>query len=594
MGGLSRRDFIRSGALAAGALAAGPGFLRSALAAPARAGAGPYGPLLPPNGDGLMLPAGFKSREIARGNQFVAGYPWHIYPDGQATFRSQDGGWILVSNSESLSANGAGSSAIRFGKDGSIQSATRILAGTNLNCAGGPTTWGTWLSCEEHDEGLVWECDPTGTIPALPRPALGSFSHEAVTVDPVGRKLYLTEDKGDSGFYRFTPETWQDLTSGLLEVAVVAADGGVTWRAVPDPNGGARGTTRSQVPQMTKFNGGEGIWYARGIVYFTTKGDKRLWAYDTRAGRIEILFDRAQAQSSSLDAVDNVTVSAAGDVYVCEDGGNMEIGLVSAERTVSPFLRFNSPAHADSELCGVVFDPSQTRMYFASQGAYPTLPFRPPIGRPGFGAVYEVSGPFRLPAGGVPNDFVFGPPAGEVRRNLTPGRSRRGPAAPARGATNTPFEPRAAWDRGAGVLRLPGDRGTGAANARPAAPGAPARQDGAAAARGHARAQAGAGQEGGHQAHPPAPDAARPPPPRAQARRAEGAPDRHGARPGAQLRLDRAGGADRGAGGAPARGSPRRTSSRGTRRSPRSRPRGRCRTASRRRTARRRSTPFPG
>ena len=262
-------------------------------------------------------------------------------------------------------------------------------------------------------------------IPAQPRPALGSFSHEAVTVDPVGRKLYLTEDKDDSGFYRFTPAVWEDLTSGLFEVAVVGGDGRITWREVPDPNGGARGTTRSQVPGMTKFDGGEGIWHARGIVYFTTKGDKRVWAYDVRANRLSVLFDRKEAQDSSLDAVDNVTVSAAGDVFVCEDGGNMEIGLISAEQTVSPFLRFNSPAHADSEVCGVVFDPSQTRMYFASQGAYPTLPFKPPIGRPGFGAVYEVSGPFRIPPGGVPADFIFGSPAGELRRTLSPLGSRR-------------------------------------------------------------------------------------------------------------------------------------------------------------------------
>ena len=62
---MRRREFIASGALAAGALLY-PGGLRRALAAPARAGASPYGPLVGPDANGLMLPQGFTSRRIAR------------------------------------------------------------------------------------------------------------------------------------------------------------------------------------------------------------------------------------------------------------------------------------------------------------------------------------------------------------------------------------------------------------------------------------------------------------------------------------------------------------------------------------------------
>ena len=111
---ISRRQLIVSGALAAGALAGSPRLLREALAAPARAGASPYGALGAPDANGLMLPPGFSSREIARGLSQVTGYPWPIFPDGQATFSTADGGWILVTNSESLAPTGAGTSAIRF------------------------------------------------------------------------------------------------------------------------------------------------------------------------------------------------------------------------------------------------------------------------------------------------------------------------------------------------------------------------------------------------------------------------------------------------------------------------------------------------
>jgi uncharacterized protein len=414
---MSRRELLVSGAVAAGAYAVTPAFLRDALAAPARAGASPYGPLQAPDANGLMLPEGFRSRMIARGARLVPGtaYPFPIFPDGQATFPTSDGGWILVTNAESVAPAGAGSSAIRFARDGSIRSAYRILGLTNVNCAGGGTPWGTWLSCEEHDAGLVWECDPAGRHLAVPRPALGVFTHEAAAVDPVGRRVYLTEDKADAGFYRFTPDSYPSLESGLLEVAVVAADGAVTWRELPNPTPTPLETpTRQQVPEMARFQNGEGIWYDGGVLYFTTKADKKVWAYDARAERIEVLFDRSAAQDSSLDAVDNVTVSASGDVYVCEDGGNMEIGLITPEREVSPFLRFTGDAHAVSEVCGVVFDPSGKRMYFTSQGAFPVVP-----GQRGPGAVYEVSGPFRLPAGGA--TAAFGLAAGERRAGLNPG-----------------------------------------------------------------------------------------------------------------------------------------------------------------------------
>ena len=412
---ISRRQLIVSGALAAGALAGSPRLLREALAAPARAGASPYGPLGPPDANGLMLPPGFSSREIARGLSQLAGYPWPVFPDGQATFWTTDGGWILVTNSESLAPAGAGTSAIRFRPDGAVRSAYRILGGTNANCAGGPTPWGTWLSCEEHDAGLVWECDPAGELVAVARPALGVFSHEAAAVEPAGRQLYLTEDKPDGGLYRFTPLAYPDLSEGLLEVAIVSADGHVSWREVPNPTPAPVETpTRRQVAEMTPFNGGEGIWHDRGFLYFTTKGDMRVWAYDSRTGVLEIVFDSATAPDSSLDTVDNVTVSAAGEIFVCEDGGNMEIGLISPEREVSPFLRFTGAAHPvegqfKSEVCGVIFDPSGTRMYCTSQRAYP-----PGALAPGPGAVYEISGPFRrplAPGGGI----TFGPPAGERR-----------------------------------------------------------------------------------------------------------------------------------------------------------------------------------
>ena len=98
-------------------------------------GEGPYGPLQPADANGLQLPAGFSSRVVATTGQVVAGtsYAWHTAPDGGATFATEDGGWIYVSNSES-SPGGAG--MVRFDAGGQVVEARRILNGTTRNCAG--------------------------------------------------------------------------------------------------------------------------------------------------------------------------------------------------------------------------------------------------------------------------------------------------------------------------------------------------------------------------------------------------------------------------------------------------------------------------
>lgn len=374
----TRRQLLRLSALTGGAAVLGLGACcRRSLSGPPSV----YGPLSDtPDAQGLRLPPGFSSRIIGRSGEKVAGtdYVWHPAPDGGACFPSEDGGWVYASNSEVAPNGGVG--AVRFAADGRIVAAYRILSDTKLNCAGGPTPWGTWLSCEEFDGGRVWECDPSRPSQGVARPALGTFAHEALAVDPVGQRLYLTEDRPTGRFYRFTPAVWPSLEEGTLEAAWFSGEtsgGEVRWVPVSaiEPASTGKAASSSSV-----FNGGEGCWYHSGTVSFTTKGDNRVWAYDVASQRLRVVYEAGSV--SVLRGVDNLVVSRGGEMLVAEDGDDMQLCLLAPDGTAAPLLQV--VGHPNSELAGPAFSPDGTRLYFSSQR-----------GSDGSGVTYEVTGPFR-------------------------------------------------------------------------------------------------------------------------------------------------------------------------------------------------------
>jgi secreted PhoX family phosphatase len=378
---MRRLDFLRRGAAVAAVLTFDPTRLARGLAATCT-GTSPYGALQAADANGIMLPPGFTSRVIAVSGQQVAGtgYTWHGAPDGGAAF-GVSGGWIYVSNSE-ISHKGGGVGAVTFDQSGAITGASRLLANTNRNCSGGPTPWGTWLSCEEVTRGSVWEVDPRGVIPPQKRAALGRFRHEAAAVDPGRKIVYLTEDEPDGCFYRFRYEKPNKLIRGVLEAATVGAGGAVSWTAVPDPKG-TPVATRHQVAGATVFDGSEGAWFGDGVVHFTTKGTNQVWAYDGATDTIAVVYDVKTSCSPVLRGVDNVTGTPGGDIYIAEDGGDMQLVLLGYDGSVSPFLQVIG--QNGSEITGPAFSPAGDRVYFSSQRGGPSRN----------GITYEVTGPFR-------------------------------------------------------------------------------------------------------------------------------------------------------------------------------------------------------
>lgn len=375
---LSRRQLLGAGALGAAALGLGAALPRAAR----NHSPSGYGPLGAADANGISLPEGFRARLVARTGQPVAGsqLPFHAAPDGAAVFGAPGGGWVYVSNSEGTPGSVG---AIAFDGGGQATGYRRIASKTAYNCSGGATPWNTWLSCEEVPYGQVWECDPFGRRPAVARPALGLFKHEAVAVDPLERRLYMTEDIPDGRLYRFTPQRWGDLRAGRLEVARVRGTH-VSWLHVPDPLGKHQ-ETRFQVRDSTNFLRAEGIRRVGRTIYIGTTEDSKLHALDLRSQRITVVYDAFKVADPPLLALDQMTSSPAGELFVAEDNGKpvQGVSVLDPPRTVTRFLTVSGPIHKGSELSGVAFTPAGDRFYFASQRAY------------GKGAVYEVRGPFR-------------------------------------------------------------------------------------------------------------------------------------------------------------------------------------------------------
>lgn len=429
-GPLSRRDFLRTvfwSAGVAGTLGvAGCGSSDSQGSGGGSAGESRFakmGPLQAPDANGLRLPAGFTSRVIAVSGQLVPGtaYLWHTFPDGGATFPTADGGWVYTSNSEFPLLGGVG--AVKFDANGDIAGAYRILRFTSSNCAGGKTPWGTWLSCEETDNGQVHECDPQRAGNGTARPILGIFKHEAVAVDPEHRQLFLTEDTGDGRFYRVTPTAtdWPAgaerpaLAEGKLQVlrfSELAANQyppenfdlsrprSVVWEDAVDP-GAAQAGVRSGLGDAAPgsvFKGGEGLWYFDGLIYFSSKGDNRIWCHDTRAQTLEVIYDfnKATGEDKILSGVDNLTVSEFGDVLVAEDGGDMQVCVILPNRHLLPLVQVTNAAgepDTSSEITGPAFSPDGKRLYFSAQRSGR-------LGGAGTGITFEITLPFSACPGG--------------------------------------------------------------------------------------------------------------------------------------------------------------------------------------------------
>ena len=433
---VARRGFIKGGLAGVAALAAlGP---LEALSA-RTAGAAPmskvpqspdYGPLSPVKDvstglELLALPKGFEYISYGwTGDVMSDGVPTPGAHDGMAAFHRGDGKIALVRNHELGGYSGAftspaynpaargGTTNVVFDPDaGEFTDSWASLSGTIRNCAGGPTPWGTWLTCEETTEiapdgtrhGYVFEVPFDG--PGDPRPLreAGRFSHEAVAVDPSTGIVYLTEDATPSGFYRYIPNTPGALhDGGELQLLVIETSDGssyttyedgtgteyfTSWVTIDNPDyapGETRPALQGQAIGAAVFRRLEGAWWGNDHVYIVStsggpSGQGQVFEYDPELDTMRVLF--ASPDASVLNNPDNISVSPRGGIVLCEDGSEGEyVHGLTTDGEIFPFALNNVeiPAggvpgksiapgnYRGSEWCGSTFEPKKGNWLFVN------------------------------------------------------------------------------------------------------------------------------------------------------------------------------------------------------------------------------------
>lgn len=413
---LTRRDAIRGGV----ALVAGAGMAAQIMAATgaetalaetlrgvARGSGGKpgYGPLVHRT-KYMTLPKDFRVVHFGRAGTLMSdGLRTPKNHDGTTAVSAGRGRVTLMRNQENAAlgkalgkrnaydrtARGGVTTSLFDTRKGKLLGSSLVLNGTDNNCNGGPTPWGSWLSCEEStvgkfkgfekEHGYVFEVpfDATSPVEPVPIKAMGRFCHEACAIDPQTGIVYMTEDNGEpgDGFYRYLPDRPGKLHRGG-KLQMLAVEGRSTydtakgakvgrrlrteWVTIddPDPTDAERHAEHVYLQGREKgaarFKALEGATWSKGSVYFvgSEAGDDnqgQIWRYTPKGlekGVLELLYESTSAKV--LNQPDGIVVSPRGGVVVCEDGdgegrdnGTNYIRYLTPKGTLEDFARNDTP-----------------------------------------------------------------------------------------------------------------------------------------------------------------------------------------------------------------------------------------------------------
>ena len=337
--------------------------------------------------NGLLLSTGLTSRIIARQGrpvQYLNGEEsrthFHTRPDGAAVFENPAGGWIYVSNSED-SPGGVG--AITFDSHGEVINYEMIATGTIDNCSGGKTYWNTWVTCEEHESGQIFETDPFGKK-AANKTLIGgiggryeSFAFDAR--DKMSPTFYVTIDDSYGPLVKFTPSpeiVMSAIENGDYSKILTQDPYGSSKREFllldPDSENPKKGTfTWTKNLQEAEINANrymphcEGLDVRNGLVYFTCKQEKMLFILHLDTMRYESSSTMSGLFDGEPDQVARILGNDGGVLYFCEDNGyGSDLHGRDSEGNFYTILQNRV---YDSETTGLAFSPDNEHMYLSLQ-----------------------------------------------------------------------------------------------------------------------------------------------------------------------------------------------------------------------------------
>ncbi|MEU2280874.1 alkaline phosphatase PhoX [Streptomyces sp. NPDC013178] len=437
-GAATRRQVLaRTGALGVGIAFSGAlSELFTGTAAAHDLGHTGYGPLVPDPHGLLDLPKGFRYRVLSReGDPLRSGEgPVPSNHDGMTALPGRHGHVHLVRNHENRHdakipvptvegltydpAGKGGCTALTLDSDNTVRRERVAIAGTAVNCAGGPTPWHTWLTCEEtedragtngytKDHGFIFEVDPSDPrrTGAVPLTAMGRFQHEAIAVDPHTGIVYETEDaflKPFGLFYRFLPSKplggvgslraggrLQAMrVPGVADLSSVqetgAAFDGIEWVDVPDPlavrtpvrlqDFGPKGITHAQKLEGCYW-GGRCVYFvssfARGADGSAADHYGQIWRYDPARRRLTLVIVFGPDTDVQLpgESPDNICLAPGGGLMVCEDGNGAQhvFGVTRGGEVYAMARGRQNIGTAEEpewgEFAGVTFSPDGRTMY---------------------------------------------------------------------------------------------------------------------------------------------------------------------------------------------------------------------------------------